>query len=82
MENITETTVIVPAYDEAEYMTSVLSVLRNDDPNSEIIVVDDGTVSQVQDAANLDKRIRLISHYGVGQRIRERIQMYFQIASA
>jgi glycosyltransferase involved in cell wall biosynthesis len=31
MENITETTVIVPVYNEAEYMTSVLSVLRNDD---------------------------------------------------
>jgi LmbE family N-acetylglucosaminyl deacetylase len=42
----------------------------------------DSTVSKVQDAANLDKRIRLISHYGVEQRIRERIQMYFQIASA
>ena len=42
MENITEIAVIVPAYNETEYMTSVLSVLRNDDPISEIIVVDDG----------------------------------------
>jgi glycosyltransferase involved in cell wall biosynthesis len=42
MENITEIAVIVPAYNDAEYMTSVLRVLRNDDPISEIIVVDDG----------------------------------------
>jgi len=76
MENITEVAVIVPACNEAEYIVSVLSVLRNVDLISEIIVVDDGscdgTVNKVQDASRLDKRIRLISHsrnLGKGQAI-------------
>ncbi len=76
MENITEVAVIVPAYNEEEYIASLLYVLRNVDLISEIIVVDDGscdgTVNKVQDAASLDKRIRLISHsknLGKGQAI-------------
>jgi|SRR6266498_1660116 len=76
MDNITEVTVIIPAYNEADHIDSVLSVLSDVDLINEIIVVDDGscdgTASKVQDAVTLDKRIRLIQHscnLGKGQAI-------------
>jgi LmbE family N-acetylglucosaminyl deacetylase/glycosyltransferase involved in cell wall biosynthesis len=76
MDNIPEVAVIVPAHNEADNIVSVLSALSNVDLISEIIVVDDGscdgTANKVQDAAGLDKRIRLIRHFrnlGKGQAI-------------
>ena len=76
MDNIPEVAVIVPAHNEADNIVSVLSALSNVELISEIIVVDDGscdgTANKVQDAAGLDKRIRLIRHFrnfGKGQAI-------------
>ncbi|HLO30458.1 MAG TPA: PIG-L family deacetylase, partial [Anaerolineales bacterium] len=76
MDHFTEVAVIVPAYNEADYIDSVLSVLREVDLIGEIIVVDDGscdgTANKVQAAVGLDKRIHLIRHahnLGKGQAI-------------
>lgn len=76
MDNIPEVAVIVPAHNEADHIDSVLGVLSAVDRISEIIVVDDGswddTANKVQNAAALDKRIRLIRHsrnLGKGQAI-------------
>jgi len=76
MDNIPKVAAIVPAHNEADNIVSVLSALSSVDLISEIIVVDDGscdgTANKVQDAAGLDKRIRLIRHFrnlGKGQAI-------------
>lgn len=76
MDNIPEVAVIIPAHNEADHIDSVLSALSHVDLISEIIVVDDGsydgTANKVQEAASLDKRIRLIRHFrnlGKGQAI-------------
>jgi glycosyltransferase involved in cell wall biosynthesis len=76
MDNIPEVAVIIPAHNEADHIDSVLGVLSAVDCISEIIVVDDGswddTANKVQNAAGLDKRIRLIRHsrnLGKGQAI-------------
>ena len=76
MDNIPEVAVIVPAHNEADHIDSVLGVLSAVGRINEIIVVDDGswddTANKVQNAAGLDKRIRLIRHsrnLGKGQAI-------------
>ncbi|HLO18169.1 MAG TPA: PIG-L family deacetylase [Anaerolineales bacterium] len=76
MNTISEVTVVIPAYNEANYIESILCVLRDVDLISEILVVDDGsydgTASKVQNAKRLDQRIHLIQHphnLGKGQAI-------------
>jgi len=57
---------IIPVYDEAGRVGQVLSVLREVACLKEIIVVDDGstdsTLDEVNQCANLDARIRVLSH--------------------
>jgi len=60
------TTAILPAYNEAGRIGNVLAVLREVTELHEIIVVDDGssdsTLSEVQQAATADPRLRIIHH--------------------
>ena len=76
METTAKITAVIAAYNEARNIASLLGVLQYVDVLSEIIVVDDGcqdaTAKKVQDAAGLDRRIRLIQHpqnLGKGQAI-------------
>ena len=67
---------IIPVYDEAGRVGQVLSVLREVACLKEIIVVNDGstdsTLDEVNQCANLDARIRVLSHVnnrGKGQAV-------------
>jgi glycosyltransferase involved in cell wall biosynthesis len=59
-------TAILPAYNEAGRIRNVLTVLREVNEIHEIIVVDDGssdsTLTEAQEAATLDSRLRVIHH--------------------
>lgn len=76
MEIPTKIAAVIPTYNEAQNIDALLNVLQHVALLAEIIVVDDGsddlTAKKVQDAAALDKRIRLIQHprnLGKGQAI-------------
>lgn len=66
MKNKISVGVIIPAYNEAKGIGTVLEVLRQVESIGEIIIVDDGskdnTVEIVRHAEKMDSRIRIISH--------------------
>jgi polyisoprenyl-phosphate glycosyltransferase len=62
----TTLTAVVPAYNEGQKIGNVLEVLRGVERIDDLLVIDDGsrdmTVQEVLHFAELDNRIRLISH--------------------
>ncbi|RPI79429.1 MAG: glycosyltransferase family 2 protein [Chloroflexi bacterium] len=66
MKNKTSVGVIIPAFNEAKGIATVLEVLRQVESIDEIIIVNDGstdnTLEIVRQSEKLDSRIRVISH--------------------